>query len=187
MSSPQLSGYADSNYANNVATGGSTTGYTISIGGFTVCWRPRRQHSLALFTAEADHMAMGDCAKHVIWFCQPLFFLTMEKVSSTSISMMTTIVSKNNNGALFISEGASDNSRSKHIDICDLVKQGATFPEPIDTNAMPVDYLTKAATQPALTAVESLWVILHGMRQMILHPVFFPSLSLLEICYVHRR
>lgn len=64
----ELCGFADADYANDVDTRRSTTGYTITVGGSTVCWRSRRQRSVALSTTEAEYMAMGDCAKHILWF-----------------------------------------------------------------------------------------------------------------------
>lgn len=116
-SSRELSGYADADYANDVDTRRSTTGYTITIGGSTVCWRSRRQRSVALSTTEAEYMAMGDCAKHLIWFRRLLYVLTMETVPSTLIRMLPTVIFNDNNGALFLSKEAAVNSRSKHIDI----------------------------------------------------------------------
>lgn len=64
----QLCGVADTNYANDVDTRRSTTGYTITIGGSTVCWKSRCQSSVALSATEAEYMGMGDCVKHLIWF-----------------------------------------------------------------------------------------------------------------------
>lgn len=49
--SRELAGYADADYGD---TRRSTTGYTITIGGLTLCWRSRRQRSVALSTTEAE-------------------------------------------------------------------------------------------------------------------------------------
>lgn len=113
----QLSGFADADYANDITTRRSTTGYTISLGGSTVCWRSRRQRSVALSTTEAEYMSMGDCAKHLLWFRRLLYILTMQEVPTTPINTIPTTVFNDNNGAVFLSKEAAINSRSKHIDI----------------------------------------------------------------------
>lgn len=113
----ELCGYADADYANDVDTRRSTTGYTITIGGSTVCWRSRRQRSVALSTTEAEYMSMGDCAKHIIWFRRLLYILTMKHIPVTAIHMLPTAVFNDNNGAVFLSKEASVNARLKHIDI----------------------------------------------------------------------
>lgn len=53
-SSQVLQAYADADYANDASHRRSVTGYTITLGGSTVCWRTRRQKSVALSTTEAD-------------------------------------------------------------------------------------------------------------------------------------
>lgn len=146
----ELWGYADADYANDVDTCRSTTGYTITVGGSTVCWRSRRQHSVALSTTEAEYMAMGDCAKHLIWFRRLMYILTLKNIPTTPVRMLPNVVFNDNNGAVFLSKEAAVNSRSKHIDIRhhflrDLVKEGTIRPAMIDTKSMPADYLTKAA------------------------------------------
>lgn len=100
-------------------------------------------------------MAMGDCAKHLIWFRRLLYILTMEKVPTTPVRMLSTTVFNDNNGAVFLSKEAAINSRSKHIDIRhhfirDLVRDGIIAPAMIDTKSMPADYLTKAANSVVL-------------------------------------
>lgn len=153
--SRELSGYADADYANDADTRRLTTGYTITVGGSTVCWQSRRQRSVALSTTEAEYMAMGDCAKHLLWFQRLLYILTMETVPVTPIRMIATAIFNDNNGAIFLSKEAAVNSRSKHINIRhhfiqDLVKDGIITPAMIDTKAMPADYLTKAANSMVL-------------------------------------
>lgn len=155
IDSRTLCGFADADYANDVSTRRSTTGYTISLGGSTVCWRSRRQRSVALSTTEAEYMAMGDCATHLLWFRRLLFILTLEEVPTTIVNTIPTTVFNDNNGAIFLSKEAAINSRSKHIDIRhhfirELVQQHIIMPAMIDTKEMPADFLTKAANTVVL-------------------------------------
>lgn len=150
-----LDGYADADYANDVDTRRSTTGYTITVGGSTVCWRSRRQKSVALSTTEAEYMAIGDCAKHLLWFRRLLFILTMHHPTTTPIHTLPSTIFNDNNGAVFLSKEAAVNSRSKHIDVRhhflrDLVKEKLISPAMIDTKEMPADFLTKAANSVVL-------------------------------------
>lgn len=100
-------------------------------------------------------MAMGACAKHLIWFRRLLYILTIEPVPATPVRMLPTTIFNDNNGAVFLSKEAAVKSRSKHIDIrhhfiCDLVRDGIIQPAMIDTKSMPADYLTKAANSVVL-------------------------------------
>lgn len=145
-----LEAFSDADYANDVSTRRSTTGYTITLGGSTICWRTRRQRSVALSTTEAEYMSISDCAKHVVWFRRLLFILTHSPMAPTSVHLPPTSFFNDNNGAVFLSQEAALNSRSKHIDIRhhyirDLVKHQVIQPTQIDTKSMPADYLTKAA------------------------------------------
>lgn len=145
----------DADYANDVDTRRSATGYTITVGGSTVCWRSRQQHTVALSTTEAEYMAMGDCVKHLLWFLRLLYVLTMEPVSPTLIHTPLTTVFNDNNGAVFLRKEAAVNSRCKNIGvhhhlIRDLVKDNVILLAMIDTKEMPADYLTKVASSPLL-------------------------------------
>lgn len=117
VDSRMLSGYADANYADGVNTRRSTTGHTITVGGSTVCWRSRWQRSVALSTTEAKYMAMGDCAKHLLWFWCLLYILTMQTVPTAPVHTPENTVFNDNNGAVFLSKEEAVNSQSKHIDI----------------------------------------------------------------------
>lgn len=150
-----LTGYSDADYANDVSTRRSTTGYTITVGGSTVCWRIRRQRSVALSTTEAKYMAMGDCAKHLLWFCCLIYILTLRRIPTNVIRSIPTTVFNDNNGAIFPSKEAAINAQSKHIDIRhhfirELVQNHVIVPAMIDTKEIPADLLTKAANAVVL-------------------------------------
>lgn len=112
-----LEAFADADYANDVSSRRSTTGYTITLGGSTICWRTQRQHSVALSTTEDEYMAVSDCSKHVVWFQRLLYLLTNSPLAPTHIHLPATSSFNDNNGAVFLSQEAALNSRSKHIDI----------------------------------------------------------------------
>ena len=64
-----VEGYADADYAGEVDTRRSTTGFVFFVHGSLVSWKSKRQHSVTLSTTEAEYLAIGDCAKHGLWLC----------------------------------------------------------------------------------------------------------------------
>lgn len=106
-------------------------------------------------------MAMGDCAKHLIWFRRLMYILTLQDVPTTPIITIPSTIFNNNNGAIFLSKEAAINARSKHIDIWhhflqDLVLQHVIIPAMIDTKERPADFLTKAATAVVIDRCQKL-------------------------------
>jgi hypothetical protein len=54
-----LVGYVDSDYACDLDTRRSLTGYVFTIGGCAVSWKARLQATIALSTPEAEYMAVS--------------------------------------------------------------------------------------------------------------------------------
>lgn len=62
-----LVGYSDADYANDIGSRRSTTGYIFMLSGGPVTWCSKRQQSVALSTTEAEYMAASDTTKEAIW------------------------------------------------------------------------------------------------------------------------
>ena len=58
-----LEGFTDSNFATCRDTCRSTSGYIFKIGGATITWRSRKQHSVATSTLEAEYIACTQAAE----------------------------------------------------------------------------------------------------------------------------
>jgi hypothetical protein len=56
--SSKLVGWSDSDYASDIGERRSRTGYVYMLNGRAVNWKSKRQHILALSTAEAEYMAL---------------------------------------------------------------------------------------------------------------------------------
>ncbi|GBP12712.1 Retrovirus-related Pol polyprotein from transposon TNT 1-94 [Eumeta japonica] len=76
--SSELIGFSDADYANDVTTRRSTTGYIFIKNGAAVTWSSQRQHTVALSTTEAEFMAACAATKEVIWIKQLLCDLGLE-------------------------------------------------------------------------------------------------------------
>ena len=59
--------YVDSDYASDLDTRRSLTGYVFTIGGCAVSWKARLQATVALSTTEAEYMDVSESSKEAIW------------------------------------------------------------------------------------------------------------------------
>uniref|UniRef100_A0A3Q7HEN8 Reverse transcriptase Ty1/copia-type domain-containing protein n=1 Tax=Solanum lycopersicum TaxID=4081 RepID=A0A3Q7HEN8_SOLLC len=62
-----VTGYSDSDYAGDVDTRRSMTGYVFTLGGSIVSWKATLQPTVTLSTTEAEYMALTEAAKEGIW------------------------------------------------------------------------------------------------------------------------
>lgn len=140
-----VEGYADADYAGDVDTRRSTTGFVYFVRGSLVSWKSRRQHSVTLSTTKAEYLAIGDCAKHGLWLCPLLEHICRQPPINVPIKLP---LSNDNQGAVFLCNEASVNNRSKHIDIRhhfirELTRAGKITVSHVSTTDMPADALTK--------------------------------------------
>lgn len=63
----QLIGFADADYAGDLDTRRSTTGYVFMYGGGPVSWNSKRQSTVALSTMEAEYMALCAAVQEGVW------------------------------------------------------------------------------------------------------------------------
>uniref|UniRef100_A0A3Q7HN83 Reverse transcriptase Ty1/copia-type domain-containing protein n=1 Tax=Solanum lycopersicum TaxID=4081 RepID=A0A3Q7HN83_SOLLC len=61
-----VTGYSDSDYAGDVDTRRSMTGYVFTLGGSVVSWKATLQPTVTLSTTEAEYMALTEAAKEGI-------------------------------------------------------------------------------------------------------------------------
>ena len=62
-----VTGYSDSDYAGDVDSRRSMTGYVFTLGGSAVSWKATLQATVTLSTTEAEYMALTAAAKEGIW------------------------------------------------------------------------------------------------------------------------
>ena len=81
-----LHGYADADWAGDVSTRKSTTGYLFQIGNGTVSWKTRRQSIVALSSTEAEYVSLSCAAQETIWMRNLLESIGFQQLDPTMIS-----------------------------------------------------------------------------------------------------
>ncbi|MFZ9959701.1 MAG: reverse transcriptase domain-containing protein [Candidatus Limnocylindrus sp.] len=151
-----LVGYADADYARDVITRRSTTGYAFLLNGAAISWRVRKQPSVALSTCEAEVLSLCDAAKEAVWLRRLLSELGCEQ-------RLPTVVMEDNDAAVKVASGEAVFDRSKHIDVRvhflrDQVQDHVLKIVPCNTDIMAADALTKP--------VDTGKIVRHGRRLM---------------------
>ena len=119
-SSP-LEGFVDANYAGDLDTRRSTTGYLFYVYGGLVSWRSTLQPITALFTTEVEHIGITKAAKEALWIRRLIDELGVEQSKVTLFS--------DSQSALLLAQNLVYHARIKHIDvryhrIRELVEEG---------------------------------------------------------------
>ena len=104
-----LNAYSDSDWAGDLETRRSTSGYAIFLGKVMVSWCSHCQATIALSSTEAEYMSMCDCAQQILWI-QSIFH-------ECHLTLEHSIMFGDNKGALHIVQNPVMEGRSKHIDI----------------------------------------------------------------------
>jgi hypothetical protein len=137
-----LIGYCDADYAGDMETRRSTTGYCFKLLGSAVSWTSIRQSTVATSTCEAEYMALAEAAKETIWLnrmLQELSFINKDKPTQLYCD---------NQGTLALAGYPAHHKRSKHIDIRyhyirEMVDNGHITIHHVGTQDQAADMLTK--------------------------------------------
>lgn len=109
---PELVGYCDADYANDVETRRSTSGYCIKYANGPISWRCQRQPIVTLSTTEAEYVSGCELTKELIPIRELMLELKQIPPAPTKVmidNQSTIKIAKNENGQL----------RTKHIDVRD--------------------------------------------------------------------
>eukprot|EP00882_Tetradesmus_deserticola_P012471 GHRQ01013216.1.p1 GENE.GHRQ01013216.1~~GHRQ01013216.1.p1 ORF type:complete len:372 (+),score=127.55 GHRQ01013216.1:381-1496(+) len=140
-----LVGYCDADYAGDVDTRRSTTGYVFMMAGGTVTWQSKRQQTVAASTTEAEYMAAASAVKEGLWLRKLLEGLNIQ-VGSISILA-------DNQSAIKLLRNPISSLRSKHIDVIHhfarerVMRREVTFTY-VNTEDQLADIMTKALPAP---------------------------------------
>ncbi|KAI1007401.1 Retrovirus-related Pol polyprotein from transposon TNT 1-94 [Podosphaera aphanis] len=141
--------YSDSDFASDVVTRRSVSGYVVMIGDGPVCWRSKRQKSVSTSSAEAKYVALSEAAKQATWVSRLLNEL---HVADKLVDNQGLLTFSDNQSALSIA-GGTNSAKTKHIDIAyhyvrECVDNKVMNVKYIPTDRMLADILTKPLTHP---------------------------------------
>ena len=101
---PEIIGYADSDYAGDLATRKSTSGYVFLIADGAVSWKSKKQTVVATSSCEAEYIASCAATKEAIWLSRLYVDIRLQPKPDT------VCIRVDNNGAclLYTSDAADD-------------------------------------------------------------------------------
>ena len=134
--------YCDADYAGDIDTRRSTTGYVVTANGTAVSWQSKLQPTVARSTTEAEYMAAASAVSEA---------LCIRKLDSEfrDRMVMPMTVKCDSQGALAVLKNPGGSSRTKHIDVLhhfarERVLRGDVIMDYIPTAQMVADAMTKA-------------------------------------------
>jgi hypothetical protein len=134
--------YSDSDFAADVDTRRSTTGYVGVLYGGAVSWKSRLQPTVAVSTCEAEYMAAGEAVREALWWRKLLPQLGIDVEGGIPIR-------GDNQSTLAVLSNPISSERTKHIDVVhhfarERAELGEVVFSYISTKEMVADGLTKA-------------------------------------------
>lgn len=137
-----LAGFCDSDFAGDIDTRRSTTGFVFTLNGSAVSWQSKLQQTVARSTTEAEYMAAAAAVREALWLRK----LQAEFEGGT---MRPVMMHSDSQGALAVLKNASGTARTKHIDVLhhfarDRIMRGEVTVAYLPSTEMIADCLTKA-------------------------------------------
>ena len=105
-----LKAFSDADFASDIDTRRSTTGYVCMFGGTPVSYCSRRQQLVTTSTTEAEYVAECECVKEVVWLRNVLSHLGEEQTGPTTLYC-------DNQSAIRLVKNPEFHHRTKHIDV----------------------------------------------------------------------
>jgi hypothetical protein len=141
----RLQGYSDADWAGNIDTRRSTTGYVVMLNNGAIAWRSRLQPTVALSTMESEYMALTEATKELKW----VRTLLAELGYSNGKSGQPTDLFSDSQSAIALANNPVSHARAKHIDlrhhfVREAIHDGTIWLQHIPTAEMTADSFTKA-------------------------------------------
>jgi hypothetical protein len=157
----QLVGYTDSDYAGDIDSRKSTSGYMFYLGSGPICWQSKKQNTVALSSTEAEYRGAVNAATEALWLQHILeeFGFDLPK---------PTVLHCDNQSAIEISRHPVQHQRTKHIEvhmhyIRELIQGQIIALQYCPTEQQVADIFTKPFTEVKYTRLRDLL----GVRDVV--------------------
>jgi len=104
-----IKAFVDADYAGDLETRRSTTGFLITVGNTPTSWCSKLQHCVFTSTAESEYYILSECSKHCIWY--------LNLLNEFGLNMKNIEINIDNKAAIFNAKNQSINPKTKHMDI----------------------------------------------------------------------
>ena len=163
--------YSDSDYAADKLNQKSILGYALKLTDASIAWMSQKQASVAMFTTEAEYMALSTCAKECLWIVQLLRDMNLTKYLEDSLNrvdikenskhkadsptqLIPACFKGDNQASLTLVKEPHIHERSKHIDVAyhhvqDLYVKNQIRVNFVSSHEMVADGLTKPLPKEA--------------------------------------
>ncbi|KAK3001074.1 hypothetical protein RJ639_020290 [Escallonia herrerae] len=139
----EVSGFVDSDYAGDLDSRRSTTGYIFTFYGGPICWKSVLQSTTVLSTTEAEYMALTKAAKEALWL--------KGLVEELGFMQRGVLLQCDSQSALDLAKNQVFHARTKHIDVRyhrvrEWINSKQIVVHKVHTNDNAADMLTKTVT-----------------------------------------
>jgi hypothetical protein len=134
-------GFCDADFAGDIDTRRSTTGYVFMMNGGAISWSSRVQPTVAVSTTEAEYMAAASAVKEALWLRKLAYDL--------GIPVDCLKIHSDNQASISLLKNPISSVRTKHIDVIhhfarERVERKEVSFQYISTDKMVADIMTKA-------------------------------------------
>ncbi|GMF35227.1 unnamed protein product [Phytophthora lilii] len=149
-----LQGYSDADWAGDVETRRSTSGYAFMMNGGCISWRSKKQRTVALSPTEAEYMALTEATQEALWL--KAFLCELGEMKSDEAVK----IYESNQGSMALAKNPEFHKRTKHIDIRyhfvrEKVEDGQVVLQYCSTKDMKADLMTKPITAVQFDSLRS--------------------------------
>ncbi|KAH7460370.1 Retrovirus-related Pol polyprotein from transposon TNT 1-94 [Phytophthora ramorum] len=140
-----MCGYSDADWAGDIESRRSTSGYAFMMNGGCISWRSKKQRTVALSSTEAEYMALSEATQEAVWL--KVFLCELGEMASDEAVK----IYEDNQGSIALAKNPQFHKRTKHIDIRyhfvrEKVEDGQVVLQNVSTTDMLADMMTKAIT-----------------------------------------
>ncbi|KAG5898489.1 hypothetical protein JTB14_015493 [Gonioctena quinquepunctata] len=148
-----LCGYTDADYAGDVTTRKSRTGYVFMINGSPVTWCSQRQQVVALSTTEAEYIALSFGGREAVWLRQLLKELDV-------LGNIPTVIKVDNQSAIKLANNPEFHERTKHGDVKfhyvrAIIENGEVSLNYVESKLQLADIMTKPLPKDKISTMRS--------------------------------